>query len=68
MWEERSGSRYDTVLANVDWLHGTAESMLTLTNFFIVFGARKAIQDYKKNAAKVSPESLEHQEPDIGGL
>lgn len=26
---------YGTILANVDWLHGSAESFLTLTNLFI---------------------------------
>jgi hypothetical protein len=27
----------------VDWLHGGAESLLTLTNLFIVFGLRNAL-------------------------
>lgn len=27
--------QYKSVLANVDWLHGTAESFLTLTNLLI---------------------------------
>lgn len=31
---------YNDVLANVDWLHGTAESMLTLTNLFLILGFR----------------------------
>ena len=35
---------YDTALANVDWLHGTAESLLTVTNLFIVLGLRDAIR------------------------
>ena len=26
---------YGTILANVDWLHGSAESMLTVTNLLI---------------------------------
>ena len=26
---------YNTILANVDWLHGTAESFLTITNLLI---------------------------------
>jgi hypothetical protein len=30
-------------LANVDWLHGTAESFLTLSNSLIVLGFRQAI-------------------------
>jgi len=32
--------QYNDILANVDWLHGTAESMLTLTNLFIILGWR----------------------------
>ena len=35
---------YNTSLANVDWLHGSAELMLTLTNLFIVLGLRDAIR------------------------
>ena len=32
--------QYHDILANVDWLHGTAESMLTITNLFIILGFR----------------------------
>jgi len=35
---------YHSTLANVDWLHGSAESFLTLTNLFIVLGLRQAIK------------------------
>lgn len=31
---------YGAALANVDWLHGSAEFLLTLTNLFIVLGMR----------------------------
>ncbi|KAK4349689.1 hypothetical protein RND71_032444 [Anisodus tanguticus] len=34
---------YGTSLSNVDWLHGGGESLLTLTNLFIVLGLREAI-------------------------
>jgi hypothetical protein len=34
---------YGTSLSNVDWLHGTAESFLTLSNTLIVLGFRQAI-------------------------
>ncbi|KAF5827873.1 hypothetical protein DUNSADRAFT_18591 [Dunaliella salina] len=37
--------QYGTNLANVDWLHGTAESLLTITNLLIVLGLRKAIRE-----------------------
>lgn len=32
--------QYHDILANVDWLHGAAESFLTLTNLFIIAGFR----------------------------
>ncbi|KVH90003.1 uncharacterized protein LOC112521567 [Cynara cardunculus var. scolymus] len=41
---------YGTSLSNVDWLHGGAESLLTLTNLFIVIGLRQALR--KANHAK----------------
>jgi Protein of unknown function (DUF3593) len=33
---------YHTTLANVDWLHGSAESVLTLTNILVVLGFKRA--------------------------
>ncbi|KAL4204135.1 hypothetical protein AMTRI_Chr01g108210 [Amborella trichopoda] len=38
---------YGTSLSNVDWLHGSAESLLTLTNLFIVLGLRGALRKSK---------------------
>jgi len=35
---------YGTTLANVDYLHGTAEFLLTLTNLFLVLGLRQGIR------------------------
>jgi Protein of unknown function (DUF3593) len=46
--------QYGTTLANVDWLHGGAESMLTLTNLFIVIGLRRAIRDEKEKNRKAA--------------
>jgi hypothetical protein len=37
-------TEYHTSLANVDWLHGSAESLLTITNIFIVLGLRGALR------------------------
>ena len=37
-------SAYGTSLANVDWLHGSAESLLSLTNLFICLGLRQALR------------------------
>ncbi len=35
---------YGKPLANVDWLHGSAESFLTFSNILIVLGFRQAIK------------------------
>jgi len=35
---------YGESLANVDWLHGSAEVFLTLSNILIVLGFRQAIR------------------------
>lgn len=34
-------------LANVDWLHGGAESLLTLSNILVVLGFQQAIAQYR---------------------
>ena len=36
---------YGTSLANVDLLHGGAESLLTVTNVLLVLGLRAALRD-----------------------
>lgn len=36
-------TEYNAILADVDYLHGLAESFLTLTNLFIVAAFRKAV-------------------------
>lgn len=41
---------YGESLANVDWLHGTAESFLTLSNILIVLGFRRAIARWRHTA------------------
>lgn len=35
---------HDT-LSNVDWLHGPAEALLTLSNIFVVLGFKQALDD-----------------------
>ena len=40
--------QYGTELANVDWLHGSAESFLTLSNVLVVLGFAGAIAKLKK--------------------
>lgn len=37
--------QYDDILANVDWLHGPAESLLTITNLLIVLGMREGLRN-----------------------
>ena len=44
---ETAKVHYGTSLSNVDWLHGGAESLLTLTNLFIVLGLRDALRKDK---------------------
>ncbi len=39
---------YGESLANVDWLHGSAESFLTLSNILVVLGFRQAILEHQK--------------------
>ncbi|AFZ37287.1 hypothetical protein Sta7437_3800 [Stanieria cyanosphaera PCC 7437] len=39
---------YGKALANVDWLHGSAEVFLTLSNILVVLGFRQAILDRQK--------------------
>lgn len=46
-------------LANIDWLHGGAESFLTLSNIFVVLGFRRAVLQYQKGALPRPEESSE---------
>ncbi len=39
---------YGETLANVDWLHGSAEVFLTLSNILVVLGFRQAIINRSK--------------------
>ncbi|MDJ0594448.1 MAG: DUF3593 domain-containing protein [Pleurocapsa sp. MO_226.B13] len=39
---------YGETLANVDWLHGSAEMFLTLSNILVVLGFRQAVIKLKK--------------------
>ena len=36
---------YGAILADVDWLHGSAGALLTMTNLFIVIGLRRALKE-----------------------
>ncbi len=39
---------YGTSLANVDWLHGGAESFLTVTNILLVLGLKAGLEKSKE--------------------
>jgi heme A synthase len=39
---------YGKSLANVDWLHGSAELFLTISNILVVLGFRQAIINLRK--------------------
>ncbi|WP_373480169.1 DUF3593 domain-containing protein [Geminocystis sp.] len=41
-------THYQTSLANVDWLHGSAEFFLTLSNIFVVLGFRQVVIEKEK--------------------
>ncbi|MGA1627100.1 MAG: DUF3593 domain-containing protein [Prochlorothrix sp.] len=45
---------YGDQLANIDWLHGSAESFLTLSNILVVLGFRQAVLKKRQEAAKES--------------
>ena len=45
-------THYGTELANVDWLHGSAELFLTLSNILVVLGFRQAIVNHKSETKK----------------
>ncbi len=45
-------NHYGENLANVDWLHGSAEFFLTLSNILVVLGFRQAIVNFQKDKQK----------------
>ncbi|MBW4597944.1 MAG: DUF3593 domain-containing protein [Brasilonema angustatum HA4187-MV1] len=46
---------YGKALANVDWLHGSAEFFLTLANILVVLGFRQAIIQKQQAITSNSP-------------
>ncbi|KAG6388232.1 hypothetical protein SASPL_153432 [Salvia splendens] len=59
---------YGTSLSNVDWLHGGAESLLALTNVFIVLGLREALRkagDENGNGSNLTTEAKEEDSPSV---
>ncbi|MDJ0726248.1 MAG: DUF3593 domain-containing protein [Prochloraceae cyanobacterium] len=45
---------FGTSLANVDWLHGSAEFFLTVSNILVVLGFRQAVIDRRKKSQSTS--------------
>lgn len=43
-------SHYGQSLANVDWLHGSAELFLTLSNILVVLGFRQALLEHQNKS------------------
>ena len=45
---------YGKALANVDWLHGSAELFLTLSNILVVLGFRQVVIEKQKTSQSES--------------
>jgi hypothetical protein len=40
---------FNDSLANIDWLHGSAESFLSISNILVVLGFRQAVIEVRKS-------------------
>lgn len=58
-------THYGTILANVDWLHGSAESLLTVTNLMIVLGVREGIRQAERSRGGPDSAKTPSNEPSI---
>jgi len=47
-------TQFGTSLANVDWLHGAAESLLTVSNLLVVLGLRQGIREAEARKGQVA--------------
>ncbi|KAG2302857.1 hypothetical protein Bca52824_031508 [Brassica carinata] len=59
---------YGTSLSNVDWLHGGAESLLALTNLFIVLGLRQALRKSEDNDEETPTTTSQQEQEKIFSL
>ena len=48
---------YGKALANVDWLHGSAEFFLTLSNILVVLGFRQVVIERQQNSQSESEQN-----------
>lgn len=55
-------TQYGTSLSNVDYLHGSAESLLTITNLLIVLGLRDALR--KKGSSQAEAPTVDDESID----
>lgn len=53
---------YGEALANIDWLHGSAEFFLTLANILVVLGFRQAILNQKQLSVSQNTEVTDKQD------
>lgn len=60
-------THYGTSLANVDWLHGSAESLLTITNLLIGEGTCSAALSASMSCAGTVLCSIIHQRTCVQG-
>jgi len=59
---------YGVSLADSDWLHGSAESLLTVTNLVTVVAFRQALKGKEVNAMPISSTSYDPMVNLVGGL
>ncbi len=58
---------YGKSLADVDWLHGSAEAFLPLSNILVALGFRQAVQQALCGSKAIglgSPQASSHSKPD----
>jgi hypothetical protein len=60
--------QYHDILANVDWLHGLAESLLTVTNVLIIAGFRKVRPEPPKTIESKDVQLLDAAIPLLLGM
>lgn len=59
---------YHDILANVDWLHGSAESFLTITNLLIVLGFRNGVAEKQTSVSKTGQDSLNPRNQSVNAV
>lgn len=60
---QRNGPPFFATKANVDWLHASAESLLTLTNLINVFGLKRTLDGYVQSSDEAAVNPPENAAP-----